>query len=399
MNKEEKLKKEQKAKEINKLKGLRITLIVFIIILLSLISFVGIYVKDKNEMSDVIPDFILGSDIEGNRIIQLNVEQDETITLTDSTGAKIASGTEEELSNQGYTEDVITKNGYTKSSEETNKAENLTAENYEKSKQILINRLKTSGVTDYKVRQDKDNGNIVVELKEDDSTDDIISTLSEVGKFELKDSETEEILLNNDDVKDAKVLYNNTQSGVNVYLEIEFNKQGKEKLQEISRTYNSNAVSEDTTNTVSNNTSSSIKKDILYKTKTKVEEFMVHISNEEYEDAFNMLDENCKINTFNNNLENFKKIILEKYFNPDKAERKYTIESEDTKARYEYNDIYNYYTVTVYSPELSGSDYYNPSNEGKNYNFSETFYKQREIKIDVLDIEPYNFKLIVQFKD
>ena len=114
MNKEEKLKKEQKAKEINKLKGLRITLIVFIIILLSLISFVGIYVKDKNEMSDVIPDFILGSDIEGNRIIQLNVEQDETITLTDSTGAKIASGTEEELSNQGYTEYVITKNRYTK---------------------------------------------------------------------------------------------------------------------------------------------------------------------------------------------------------------------------------------------------------------------------------------------
>ena len=254
MNKEEKLKKEQKAKEINKLKGLRITLIVFIIILLSLISFVGIYVKDKNEMSDVIPDFILGSDIEGNRIIQLNVEQDETVTLTDSTGAKIASGTEEELSSQGYTEDVITENGYTKTSEETNKAENLTAENYEKSKQILINRLKTSGVTDYKVRQDKDNGNIVVELKEDKSTDDIISTLSEVGKFELKDSDTEEILLNNDDVKDARVLYNNTQSGVNVYLEIEFNKQGKEKLQEISKTYNSNAETEDTTNTVDNNT-------------------------------------------------------------------------------------------------------------------------------------------------
>ena len=254
MNKEEKLKKEQKAKEINKLKGLRIALIIFIIILLSLISFVGIYVKDKNEMSDIIPDFILGSDIEGNRIIQLDVETDETITLTDSTGSEIAKGTEEELSNQGYTEDVITQNGYTKTSEATNKEENLTSENYEKSKQILINRLQTSGITDYKVRQDKNNGNIVIELKEDDSTDDIISTLSEVGKFELKDSETEEILLNNDDVKDAKVLYNNTQAGVNVYLEIEFNKQGKEKLKEISKTYNSNTEVEDTTNTVANNT-------------------------------------------------------------------------------------------------------------------------------------------------
>lgn len=254
MNKEEKLKKEKKARETNKLRGLRITLIIFIIILLSLISFVGIYVKDKNEMSDIIPDFILGSDIEGNRIIQLNVEQEDTITLTDSTGTEIASGTEEELSSQGYTEDVITQNNYTKTTEETNKAEVLNAENYEKSKQILINRLKTSGVTDYKVRQDKDNGNIVVELKENTSTDDIISTLSEVGKFELKDSETEEILLNNDDVKDARVLYNNTQSGVNVYLEIEFNKQGKEKLQEISKTYNSNAEAEDTTNTIANNT-------------------------------------------------------------------------------------------------------------------------------------------------
>ena len=69
----------------------------------------------------------------------------------------------------------------------------------------------------------------------------------------MKDSETGEILLNNDDVKDAKVLYNNTQAGVNVYLEIVFNKQGKEKLQEISKTYNSN-IKEETTNTVGNNT-------------------------------------------------------------------------------------------------------------------------------------------------
>lgn len=235
MNKEEKLKKEQKAKEINKLRGLRITLITVIIILLSIISFVGIYVKDKNEMSDVIPDFILGSDIKGNRIIQLNVEKEDTITLTDTEGAKIAEGTEKELSSQGYTEEVIKENNYKKSSKETNKEETLKPENYEKSKQILINRLKTSGVTDYKVRQDRENGNIVIELKEDSSTDDIVSTLTEVGKFELKDSETGEILLNNDDVKDAKVLYNNTQAGVNVYLEIVFNKQGKEKLQEISK--------------------------------------------------------------------------------------------------------------------------------------------------------------------
>lgn len=253
MNKEEKLKKEQKAKETNKLRSLRVFLIIVIIILLSLISFVGIYVKDKNEMTDIIPDFILGSDVKGSRIVQLNVEQDPTVTLKNSSGEVVATGTEEELANQGYTEDIIEQSEFTKTSEETNKQEILTSENYEKSKQILINRLKTSGVTDYKVRQDKDNGNIVVELKEDDSTDDIVATLQEVGKFEMKDSETGEVLLNNSDVKDAKVLYNNTQSGVNVYLEIVFNKEGKKKLQEISKEYNPNATTEDT-NTIANNT-------------------------------------------------------------------------------------------------------------------------------------------------
>ena len=81
MNKQEKIKKQQKAKEISKLKGLRVTLIILIIILISLASFVGIYVKDKNKMSNIIPDFILGSDVTGNRIVELNVITEDTITL------------------------------------------------------------------------------------------------------------------------------------------------------------------------------------------------------------------------------------------------------------------------------------------------------------------------------
>lgn len=151
--------------------------------------------------------------------------------------------------------------------------------------------------------------------------------------------------------------------------------------------------------TLPNSTYSAYGKDIFYLTKLQVEKFMIYISNENYEAAFNMIDENCKINVFNNNIENFKKIILEKYFNPDKADKEFTISSESEKARYSYNDIYDYYTITVYSPETSGSDYYNPSNDGKNYNFNESFYKQREIKIDVIDPTPYEFKLIVYFKE
>ncbi|MDD3303667.1 MAG: hypothetical protein PHP54_01980 [Clostridia bacterium] len=161
---------------------------------------------------------------------------------------------------------------------------------------------------------------------------------------------------------------------------------------------NANNLKSNTT-TPSGTTSSNNVRDIFYTTQRQVETFMIYLSNEKYEEAFNMIDDNCKMNNFNNNIEKFKKVILERYFNPDKAERKYTISSENTNARYRYNDIYAYYTVDVYSPEVAGSDYYNPSNEGKNYNFNESFYQQRAIKIDVMDIKPYDFKLIVQFKE
>ena len=178
MNKQEKIKKQQKAKEISKLKGLRVTLIILIIILISLASFVGIYVKDKNQMSNIIPDFILGSDVTGNRIIELNVITEDTITLKDADGNEIASGTREELENQGYTEELIKENEYDESSEKTNKDEVLNEENYEKSKKIIANRLENSKVTDYKVRQNSENGNIIVVLKEDVNTDDVLSLLS-----------------------------------------------------------------------------------------------------------------------------------------------------------------------------------------------------------------------------
>ena len=253
MNKQEKIKQQQKAKEITKLKGFRITLIILFIILISLVSFMGIYVKDKNNMANIVPEFNLGSDIKGSRVVELNVVTEDTITLKDSDGNEIASGTREELENQGYTEELIKENSYEETSEKTNKDEVLNQDNYEKAKKIVSDRLKNANVTDYKVRQNKENGNMIVELKEDKNTDNIISTLAELGKFEMKDSETEEVLIDNNDVKDAKVLYTNTQSGVSVYLEIQFNREGKEKLKELSKTYTSNVTTEETANnTVTN---------------------------------------------------------------------------------------------------------------------------------------------------
>ena len=53
----------------------------------------------------------------------------------------------------------------------------------------------------------------------------------------MKDSDTGEVLLNNDSIKNVNVLYGSTQMGTSVYLSIQFKKEYKSKFEEISKTY------------------------------------------------------------------------------------------------------------------------------------------------------------------
>lgn len=214
-------------KEKRKGNHLKTILIVLIIVLISLISFVGIYIQDKNRMANIIPDYIIGSDVEGYRVVSLNVDNSTEDIIKDADGNVIESATDEEIAEKGYT----------KTTEPINKPENLTTQNYEKSKEIIQQRLEELQVSDYKVRQNPEYGNIVIELKEDLNTDNIISSLTSVGKFEIQNNDTKEVLITNQDIEDVSVLYNNTTTGTDIYLGIEFNKEGTKKLEDITRTY------------------------------------------------------------------------------------------------------------------------------------------------------------------
>ena len=48
------------------------------------------------------------------------------------------------------------------------------------------NRLKKLGVQDYKIRQNYENGEIIIEIPEDTTTDDVISNFTYKGNFEIK---------------------------------------------------------------------------------------------------------------------------------------------------------------------------------------------------------------------
>ncbi|MEI3395271.1 MAG: hypothetical protein V8R82_06190 [Clostridia bacterium] len=201
------------------MKTVKILTITFLVILISMISFVGIYQKNKNRMENKVKDYSYSMSLNGARTIKLKVNTESTNDVPN------------------------------------NSEEALTSENYEKSKEIIEKRLKELSVEEYTTSVNERTGEITIEIPEENSkTDTIIGNLNTVGKFEIIDSETNEVLLDNSNIKSSKVLYNTTSSGTSIYLQIEFNKDGKSKLKEISETYVS--VNNTTDNNTTENTTS-----------------------------------------------------------------------------------------------------------------------------------------------
>ena len=186
------MKKQEKAK-VRKTKPLIILAYVIVILLISLVSFGGIYVKDKNKMTNVLRDYILGTDLGASRNIVIKVDEENK--------------------------------------------ELLTEENYAKARDIIVSRLKYMKLDYYEMKFDESTGTIYMDVPENSRADYAAQYSVTKGEFKIEDNDTGELLLSKADVKEAKVQYQTTESGTTVVLNIEFNKDGAEKLRNISNMY------------------------------------------------------------------------------------------------------------------------------------------------------------------
>ena len=215
------------------------------IIVICLISFVGIYTKNANRMENQVKDYDLSKDLKGYRELVFKVS--DATEVLDSNG-KVVGNTDE------YTDSSIETNSYQKTENKINANEDLTKENYEKAKSIIEKRLKSLNVEDYNLSLDEENGNIYLQIPENSDTDHTVSNILQVAKFEIKDQDdTSNVLVTNDDLKKISAVYNTTSSGTTVYLQIEFNKNGKNILKQISTgDYATDENLTNTTNTTGN---------------------------------------------------------------------------------------------------------------------------------------------------
>lgn len=203
-------------------------LAILVIVTICLISFIGIFVKNKNERVNVVPDYKLSKDLKGSRTAKLVVDSKTEELIFDSEG---------NVTEDGLDEEGNLKEGYTKKDEPINSSDILTQENFILCKDIIEKRLSSFGVDDYSLRLNNENGEMYIEVYENQNTDTIIYNLEYLGEFTIKDSETKEVLIDNADIKSAKAVYGTSETGTNVYLKIDFNKDGKKKFEDITRKY------------------------------------------------------------------------------------------------------------------------------------------------------------------
>lgn len=193
------------------MKKVKIITIILAIILVSLISFVGIYMQTQNRMENKVKDYQLGSELEGRRVIELKIS--DTKTETDESGNETTVAREQS-------------------------PEILTAENYEIVKNTIEKRLKNLGAQDYIISLNKEDGKIKIELEENENTDLLAYYLTASGEVKIVEKDTETELINDSMVKKASYNYaTNADGEYQVYIELQLTKEGQAKLEEISNNY------------------------------------------------------------------------------------------------------------------------------------------------------------------
>ena len=250
------------------MKKIKLLTIILGIVLVTMIAFFGVYVPVQNRMENKVKDYDYAMDLKGGRNIRLSVDNTVDTVIKDADGNEVTDAdnlTDEELAEKGYIKEETPRN-----SEEV-----LTEDNYKKSKEIIEKRLnnfsyyvvsstgrvETKKINNYIVKLDETSGDILVEIPENDYTDIAISSLGTTGKFQIVDSQTQEVLMDNNDIKSVSAIYGSnstsTSYGTTVYLDIEFSKEGTNKLKEISNTYvESNTTNETNTTNTADNTAS-----------------------------------------------------------------------------------------------------------------------------------------------
>lgn len=200
---------------------LKIVTIILLIILITLVSFFGVYTQKRNKMVNSTQDYKYGMDIDSQVVYKLETENKEDAKTVDNfyKAKSIIEGRVKDINKN------ITQQG-------------------ESDPNLENRKIKTE---DYRVNVNEATGDIIVTLPKNDNSYYLSSVFTQSGKFEVVDADTKEVLLDKSDVSSSTLQSYSYNGYTAVSFRIEFNNQGKDKIKTIKEKYGENATNEDKT--------------------------------------------------------------------------------------------------------------------------------------------------------
>ena len=209
-------------------KKFKLTLMILICVLIILVGFIGIYSKKGNLYKNILPEYLLASDLKGATTLEFEVDNSVDTKYYDKDGNEVESTEVTEENKKNYKKEEIPVNA----------EENLTEDNYKKVIDIMEERLSFLQTNQYRLDLDKKTGKILLTY-EDDYPDDIKSFLPMKGKLELVDSKTEDVILTYSDFTKAEATYaakdGKEYTEYTTYINLKLNKTGLEKINNIDK--------------------------------------------------------------------------------------------------------------------------------------------------------------------
>lgn len=222
--------------KVNKI--LKVMAIILIIAILIMISFVGIYVKDNGRMVNILKDNTKAMDFGVETEFILSMSDEKVTEYYDKEGNLVPTEEVDKDAKEGT---------YTTEEVAVNAEEVKTTENYKKVKAIMEERINDLGLEEYVLTVNEESGDVVLKTDERAQVGQVLYAIYGQGEFLMQDAETGEVLLNNEDLKEALVGYYAGETGTSVYLTLQFDKEGTEKLKNVSSTYVQTTETKDVT--------------------------------------------------------------------------------------------------------------------------------------------------------
>lgn len=224
-------------------------IVILLIVLLSLISFIGIHKRNLNTWASVLPEYQFSKELSKIRTFEFSVD-------TSTKDADSSSDSTETSNDKTTTTDEATTTDETTDSTDTsseaakvpvNDPSVLTKENYEKVKKITEKRLSEFGIADANVTMNEETGSLFVSVPYSKNTDNVASLASQAGKLEIIDTDSKEVLIDKSMIKKASAYYQQADSDTttsssdeityNLGIRLTFTSAGQKKLNEISKSY------------------------------------------------------------------------------------------------------------------------------------------------------------------